>query len=166
MPIRDKFPKKYFDGNPYEGETPEEMYRRLRWGNEPTETFDLEMPESMVSLGEVAMVVLDGKSTKFLEHEAPYMAIGAASNQIYIVPKDDNGQPVDVPVGPYVEIGTIRQIDYYSDKGGTDAYYYHEHEEPFPKVYMHMESGVCVVEPAEMEDGSRSYAVGDEGVIG
>lgn len=166
MPIRDQFPKEYFDGNPYEGIEPEEAYKRLRWGNEPQETFEIEGPEDMATIGTVAKVITDRGTVKYEEHEAPYLAIGLQTNRVYIVPAH-GGKPVEsIPDGPYEELATIHQIDYYSDKGGEEAYYYHEHEEPFPRLYLDETSGVGVIEPAEMEDGSRSYAVGDEGIIG
>ena len=166
MPIRDKFPKAYFDGNPYKGESPEDIYRRLRWGNEPRMSFEGNDPESMVSIGEVAQLVFHDVAVTWDESEAPYLAIGADSNRLYVVPRDADGAPVEIPSGPYERVEELEQIDYYSDKGQDDAYYYHEHEEPFPVLYIHRESGVCYIEPAEMEDGSRSYAIGDEGIIG
>ena len=165
MPERDRFPAEYFDGNPFEGESPEGAYRKLRWGNEPKETFEIEGPEDMATIGELARLDFEGEVVEFDEENAPFLAVGVESNRLYIVPKDEQG-PIDVPEGEYTEIGAISQIDYYSDKGGEDAYYYHEHEEPYPKVYQHKTSGVLIVEPEELDDGSRSYAVGEEGVIG
>jgi hypothetical protein len=165
MPVRDKFPKGYFEDNPYDGLDAQAMYERIRWGNAPTETFEIDGPEDMATLGTVAMLDMEQGAVKFGEDEAPFLALGTDSNRLYIVPIVD-GEPMDIPSGPYVEIGEMFQLDYYSDKGGEDAYYYHEHEEPFPRLYMNLESGVCILEPAEMEDGSRSYAVSDEGVIG
>jgi hypothetical protein len=148
--------------------TPEETYSKLRWGNSPAESFDIEAPESMVTLGDVAQLITENGTAKFSEDDAPFLAIGVETNRIYIVPK--NGDlPVNIPEfseTTYQKIGEIEQTDYYSDKGGEEAYYYHEHEAPYPTLYMHEESGVCVLIPAEMDDGSRSYAVGDEGVIG
>lgn len=164
MPERDKFPKKYFDGNPYEGLEPEEVYKRLRWGNDPSETFEITGPEDMVTLGDVAKVVTDRGTLDFEEGEA-YLAVGVETNRVYIVPCE-GGEPVDVPDGPYTELAVIHQIDYTSDKGGEEAYYFHEHEEPYPVLCWHEETGVGMIEPEEMEDGSRSYAVGDEGIIG
>lgn len=166
MPIRDSFPKEYFDGNPYEGETPEDAYKRLRWGNEPNEVFEIDAPEPMATIGTVAKLIADGGTVEYSEGEAPFLAIGLETNKVYIVPMNQDGSPVNVPEGPYVDMGRIRQIDYYSDKGGEEAYYFHEHEEPFPFLCIHETSGVALIEPEEMEDGSRSYAVGDEGIIG
>jgi hypothetical protein len=166
MPIRDSFPKEYFDGNPYEGETPEEAYKRLRWGNEPNEVFEIDAPEPMATIGTVAKLIAQGGSVSYTEAEAPYLAVGLETNRVYIVPRRPDGGPVDIPSGPYTDLGLIQQIDYYSDKGGEEAYYYHEHEAPFPSLCIHEGSGVALIEPDEMEDGSRSYAVGDEGIIG
>lgn len=165
MPGRKDFPKSYFEDNPYEGLDAHEMYERIRWGNAPHETFDIDAPEDMATLGNVAALDLNEGKAEFEENEAPYLALGTDSNRLYIVPIVD-GEPMDIPEGPYVQIAEVRQLDYYSDKGGEEAYYYHEHEPPFPALYMNLETGVCILEPSEMEDGSRSYAVSDEGVIG
>jgi hypothetical protein len=164
MPERDKFPREYFDGNPYEGETPEGAYRRIRWGNEPQEIFDIEAPEPLATIGDLAQLVMEDGTIQFLEHESPFVAVGTHSNVIYFVPKVD-GKPMDIPDSGYEFAGFVSRMDYFSDKGGNDAYYYHDHEPPFPILYMH-DSGVGMLVPSECEDGSRSYAVGDEGVIG
>lgn len=167
MPERDKFPREYFEGNPYEGESPEGTYQRVRWGNEPQEIFEIDAPEPLATIGDVALLGLEQGDVKFSEHEAPFLALGTQSNVLYIVPKDSNGEPVDVPCdGDWEYVGTMDQIDYYSDKGGEDAYYYHEHEPPYPSLYVHRASGVCMLVPSECDDGSKSYAVGDEGIIG
>jgi hypothetical protein len=166
MPIRDKFPSEYFAGNPYEGLSPEEIYQKLQWGNDPKAVFEVDAPEPLVTLGDVAMLVSESEQVEFTEDEAPFLALGVESNRLYIVPKDENGEPIDVPEGPYEEVCQLVQTDYYSEKGGDDAYYFHEHEAPYPTLYIHLETGVMLVEPAETGEGVRSYAVSDEGVIG
>jgi hypothetical protein len=165
MPERDKFPKEYFEGNPYEDATPEQTYEQVRWGNEPTETFDIEAPEPLVTIGELAQVCTPNGNVQFSEYEAPYLALGTDSNKLYFVPKVGNS-PVDIPDGPYEYIGIVTRLDYYSDKGGEDAYYYHDHEPPYPHLYQNRESGVCILIPSTCKDGSKSYAVGNEGIIG
>lgn len=165
MPERDKFPKEYFDGNPYEDNTPEETYQRIQWGNNPKEIFNIEAPEPLAALGCVAQICTPKGNVQFSEFEAPFLALGTYTNKLYFVPKIGD-EPVDIPYGPYNHIGIVTQLDYYSDKGGAEAYYYHEHEPPYPHLYQNKESGVCVLIPSKCEDGSRSYAVGDEGVIG
>ena len=165
MPERDHYPKEYFESNPYEGETPEDAYRRVRWGNEPQETFEIDSPEPLITMGDVAKIYTPGGIAHFREHEAPFLALGTETNILYFVPKR-NGMPVNVPNGPYELIDTVTRLDYYSDKGGEQCYYYHDHEPPYPKLYIHKRSGVCRLVPSQCSDGSRSYAVGDEGVIG
>jgi hypothetical protein len=165
MPIRDKFPKGYFDENPYEGLEPHEIYERLQWGNKPKEIFSIDAPEALVTLGTLALLANEADSFEFDEESAPFLAVGTDSNRLYVVPADKDGAPINVPSGPYEEVCILVQTDYISQKGGEDAYYFHEHEMPFPTLYMHKETGVMIIEPAENE-GSRSYAVSDEGVIG
>lgn len=164
MPERDHYPREYFEGNPYEGETPEATYKRLRWGNDPQETFTISAPEPLATLGDVAQICARQGSMKFSEAQAPFLALGTYTNFLYFVPKQ-NGRPVNVPRGPYHYVDVIIRLDYYSDKGGEPCYYYHEHEAPFPLLYS-SPRGVCLLVPATCSDGSRSYAVGDEGVIG
>jgi hypothetical protein len=161
MPTRDKYPRDYFESNPFEGEDPENVYRRIRWGKEPDSVREIEAPEPLVSLGDAAAVVLtQGVACLFDEGEAD-LAVGVESNKVYIVPKGLE----EIPKDNYEYLGESRQIDYISVKGDEDGYYYHEHEKPYPKVYIHAVSGVLVVEPSEHE-GRRSYAVSDEGIIG
>lgn len=165
MPERDHYPREYFEGNPYEGETPEAAYKRLRWGNSPQETFELDAPEPLVTLGDVAKIFAGQGIAQFSEKEAPFLAVGTRTNFIYFVPKR-NGMPVNIPSGPYTFLDVVTRLDYYSDKGGSPCYYYHDHEPPYPLLYMNKKSGVCLLCPSACKDGTRSFAVGDEGIIG
>ncbi len=165
MPERDKFPKKYFEGNPYEGIEPEDAYRRLRWGIEPQEIFEIHSPEPLITLGDIAKIFTPNGVAKFAEYEAPFLALGTLTNILYFIPKV-GGRPVHVPKHPLKFVCVVTRIDYYSDKGGEAAYYYHDHEPPYPWLYQQPSTGVCILKPSTCEDGSRSYAVGDEGVIG
>jgi hypothetical protein len=166
MPIRDQFPAEYFTGNPYEGLDPEDVYRKIQWGNEPQELYEIDAPEALANLGEVAMLASEVDELEYSEDEAPFLAVGVETNRLYVVPKGENGEPVDIPSSGYVQVCPIVQTDYYSSKGGEDAYYYHEHEDPFPMLYVHPQTGVMIIEPNRDDEGKRSYAVGDEGVIG
>lgn len=159
MPKRNNYPKKYFTGNPLEGE-PEDIYRRIQWGNEPREIIPIEAPEPLVALGEVARLELEDVVFHWDEGEA-HIAVGAESNRVYIFSPDEE----EIPAEGYREVGQVERTDYYSDKGGEPGYYYHEHEEPYPQCLIHSEKSVIILEPEETEDG-RSYAVSDEGIIG
>ena len=164
MPTRDKYPKKYFEGNPMEGETPLEIYKRLQWGNEPNEVVEVDAPEPLVALGHVAKLVLEDRIIEWDEGEA-FLAVGADSNRLYIFPVGTT----EIPHDGYEEVSQADQTDYTSAKGegeGEPKYYFHEHETPFPMVHVHAQSGdIFVIEP-ETVDGERSYAVSDEGIIG
>lgn len=164
MPIRDKFPTEYFQGNPLAGESPESAYRRLQWGNNPRNAWTIEAPEPMAVLGELAKLVLGSQVSKFREG-AYYVSVGVRSNLVYIVPIGRRG-PLDFPTGfmsKIEPIGVLTRIDYYSDKGGDKGYYYHDHEKPYPMLYRY--KGHMVILPAKHR-GGRSYAVNDEGIIG
>jgi hypothetical protein len=160
MPTRTKFPSEYFDSNPFEGESLDDIYRRLQWGNEPNEVLEIDAPEPLVALGEAAQLVLAHCRLQWDEGEA-HLAIGAESNKIYIFPRG----AAKIPDEGFEPLGESEQIDYYSDKGAEAGYYYHEHEAPFPQVTA-APGGFFVIEPQVSEDGERSYAVSDEGIIG
>jgi hypothetical protein len=148
MPTRKDFPKKYFTDNPLEGD-PVDAYRRIQWGNEPTDILSIDAPEPLVALGNAAQLVLGDRRLEFEEGEA-FIAIGVESNRVYILPKGTT----EVPEDGYESQGEVRQTDYVSGKGGEEAYYFHEHEGPFPDCLLHP-SGVIVLEPIETEDCRR-----------
>lgn len=159
-----------FEGNPYDGVEPDSMYRDLQWGNEPNAVWEIDGPEPMVAIGELAGFDWGSEGLELWgEDEAPYLAVGRDSNALYVVPRDGDG-PIDfVPPFDHADpdwraLGTVRQTDYYSSKGGDDAYYYHNHEAPYPTVWEHT-TGVRVVVPARHK-GRRSYAVGKAGIVG
>jgi hypothetical protein len=184
MPGRDQFPIKYFDGNPMEGETPVGAYRRLQWGNEPDSVRKIEAPEEMMALGRLAMIhFADGTKEKSRDWQY-FLAVGKRSNFVYFVPMDGSRRPISFPVNFFAGIrdahnsrlranalwwkksqrqAMVVRTDYYSEKGGAPGYYFHDHEEPYPQLAINHRHRVLI--PAEYQ-GRRSYAVGDEGIIG
>ncbi len=162
---RHKFDPGIFTGNPLGGRTPEQAYALLRWGNPAREKFTINAPEPMVALGELAQLIAeDGARAQYADdHRSPFLAVGCATNLLYIVPRP-NGRPLDVPVGPYEPRARLRQVDYYSDKGGEESYYYHRHERPFPTLF-YSPSGVGIIVPANHK-GMRSFAVAEGGIVG
>ena len=167
MPIRDKFPAEYFDSNPFEGETPQRMYERLQWGNKPKHTWQIEAPEPMAVLGRLAKLKFAQTKTEqtFRDYEY-YVAVGASSNWVYLVPIEGRARPASFPLkflARVQRIATIKRIDYYSEKGQKEGYYFHDHEPPYPVLMEYL--GHYVLAPASHRSG-RSYAVGVEGIIG
>jgi len=161
-----------FEGNPYEDSTTEEMYESLMWGNAPTALYRINAPEPMATIGDIAKLKLKNPTAKrtynFKEDDAPFLAVGKDSNQLYIVPKID-GEPIDIPEldlesDEWDYRGEVKETHYYSGKGEEEAYYYHPHQNPLPELYVH-ESGVAVLVAADNE-GEPSYAVIKEGIIG
>lgn len=165
MPVRDKFPSDYFAKNPLAGESPHGAYKKLQWGNNPRNTFRIEAPEPMAVLGELAKLVFTaGNTQKFREGEF-FVSVGTKSNGVYLVPMS-RGRPKDFPVNFFEitePVGNLKRIDYYSSKGGEDAYYYHDHEPPYPLLIKAGRHGFIM--PARHR-GGRSYAVNTEGIIG
>lgn len=162
---RHKFDPAIFETNPLAGHSPEEAYSVLRWGNPAREKFSVEAPEPMVAMGELAKLVILGlEDAEFPDNgKSPFLAVGTRSNLLYIVPRIGR-RPVTVASGPFEPVGRLRQIDYYSDKGGEPAYYYHKHEKPLPMLLIGPR-GVGLVLPARFK-GGRSYAVAEGGIVG
>jgi len=160
------FDSAIFEENPFEDDTPQAMYRKIKWGNEPTKLHKIDAPEPLVCLGEVAQLIdAQKKVKKYREGSGPFLAIGAHSNYVYFVPQK-RGKPIKkVPKWGYTEVCRIRQTDYLSDKGGEDAYYFHKHERPYPMLWIHEPTGCMVLAPASYK-GRRSYAVAVEGIVG
>lgn len=160
-----------FDGNPFEGMDPSDIYSELRWGDVPTDQWEIDAPEPLASLGELAMLQLAGAnpSEQWGEDDGPFVAVGADTNMVYLVPRASDDGPVrKVPKfskRTWRRVGKVRQTDYYSVKDGEPAYYYHKHERPLPDVWEHPRSGVRVLVPANHK-GRRSYGVVKEGIVG
>lgn len=160
-----------FDRNPFEDFDPEDMYGQLQWDKEPEAVWEVDAPEPLVALGELAGLDWgDDDLELWDEDRAPFLAVGRDSNALYVVPKDEDGAPLenipefDPGCPDWRKLGTVRQTDYYSSKGNEPAYYYHEHENPLPTVWEH-KSGTRVLVPAN-HNGKRSYAVAKEGIVG
>ena len=161
-----------FEGNPFEGADPLDMYGELQWDKDPEAVWEVDAPEPIVAIGDLAGFVWDDDDELELYHEddAPFLAVGRDSNVLYVVPKDNDGAPLEtIPEfnprsSAWRRVGRVKQTDYYSNKGNEAAYYYHEHENPHPVVWEH-ESGVRVLVPSRHK-GKRSYAVAKEGIVG
>jgi hypothetical protein len=167
---RDRF-QYAFDGNPYEDVPPLEAYSRIQWNREPEEVWQLEAPEPLVALGDVAGFDWGGDRLELWEDgpSAPYLAVGRDSNLLYVLPKTRGAPPKRVPKfnpksAAWQKVGPVYQTDYYSNKGDEAGYYYHQHEPPYPTMWIH-NSGCRVMVPAKHR-GGRSYVVADEGIIG
>ena len=161
-----------FERNPFADVDPLEMYGDIQWDKEPEAVWEVEAPEPLVAIGELAG--LDwGEDDLELWHEdeAPFLAVGRDSNALWIVPKDDDGAPLeriprfDPQSRAWRRLGPVSQTDYYSDKGNEAGYYYHNHERPYPIVWEHTRTGVRVLVPSNNK-GKRSYAVAKEGIVG
>lgn len=166
MPVRDQFPRDYFDTNPMEGESPHGVYKRLQWGREPRESWTMEAPEPLAVLGRLAALhFVGGGKQRFRDGEF-FVAVGTRSNHVYFVPMDEGGEPLDFPedfARECLEVVQVKRTDYYSEKGDELGYYYHDHEKPYPMLCGVDEHFVLL--PAKHR-GGRSYAVNDEGIIG
>lgn len=160
-----------FERNPFEDLDPLEMYGELQWDKDPEAVWEVEAPEPLVAIGDLAGLDWGGGELELWDEDnAPFLAVGRDSNALYVVPKDSSGAPLeripdfDARDPAWRKLGVVHQTDYYSSKGDEDGYYYHNHEAPYPSVWEH-DSGVRVVVPAKHK-GKRSYAVGKAGIIG
>lgn len=160
-----------FEDNPFADLPPLEAFAELQWNKTPDAVWNIDAPEPLLAIGDLAGLDWGHDDFElFDESEAPYLAVGQDSNMLYIVPKSARGAPLErIPkFNPrsraWAHLGSVRQTDYYSDKGDDPAYYYHNHERPYPHVWLHT-SGVRVIVPAKHK-GRRSYAVAREGIVG
>jgi hypothetical protein len=166
MPERLKYAH-LFKGNPFATKGVQETFSLLHWGNNFQAESEIDAPEPLVMLGVMAKFILEDKRTElvFRKGEA-FLAVGHKSNKLYVVPRKGNG-PVDVPAfnRSMSRVGKVAQTDYWAAKGGkVEDYYYHEHQEPYPTLYIH-KSGVGYLIAARYK-GGPSYAVGKEGIVG
>lgn len=167
---RQHYFEKFEEGNPYKNKSADHLYKSLRWGNNPTETFEIDGPEEMVSLGILAKIFfVENKITlKFGERKGPFLAVGKDSNWLYIVNRFEDGSPADVSSDfeYYKPIDHVRRTDYYSDKNNETAYYYHKHEKPYPLAYISPDQNTIILVPDKLENDLPSYIVREEGIIG
>lgn len=163
MPKRFQWP---WDRSPLRGKDAYEQYEALRWGNAPRRVFEVQSPaltrkQLLVSLGRLRALFLGtGRQARALRPRKPYpyLVVGELDNRLYIVGGSTDRMARD---GAWGEVGSRRrivQVDYDSLKGSTDAYFYHEHEPPFPWLVI-LSGGY----PAYR--GGR-YKVGPEGIVG
>jgi len=159
-----------FDVNPYEGLSLDEMYDSIQWGKNPEHIYPIDAPEPLASLGTLALLKTKSAygTMKYKEKNAPFLAVGQDTNCLYIVPRNKDGSPQDIPeFDPEIweAIGEVKATHYYSDKGNEEGYYYHDHESPYPVLFVHESTGIGMLVPVDM-DGKPSYAVIKEGIIG
>jgi hypothetical protein len=152
-----------FGSNPFQGMSPEEIYTEIQWGNTPKEVIDISAPESLIALGHLAKLVYTSGSAKFEKNDYN-LAIGSDSNILYIFPVGETYIP-DLDDSLWFKVKVVKETHYYSDKGGEDCYYYHNHEKPYPILFSREESPVHIIVPQKFK-GQRSYAVIKEGIVG
>lgn len=152
-----------FDGNPFKDKSPHEIYTKLQWGNKPKKIYNINAPEPLVSLGELAAFYTTAGDYEFEENKF-FIAVGANTNILYFLPinKSINNVP-SLSIRNWTKGPHVKETHYYSDKGGEDAYYYHEHEKPYPRLWTRGHMGILV--PSNHK-GKRSYAVIKEGIVG
>lgn len=156
------------EANPFAGERPESAYERLRWGRAPGDVWEIDAPEPLITLGNIAKVYMaNGRVFAYPDNgRSPFLVVGLESNCLYLIPRTGSGMPIDVPDdwSNVRQVGRVRRTDYYSDKNDGDAYYYHDHERPYPTLILHPH-GCAMLVPASTPQG-RSYVVHDDGIIG
>ncbi len=151
-----------FGDNPFAKQTPQQIYSKIQWGNKPKRIYRINAPEPLVALGELAALHTPSQIVEY-EEDKYFIAVGAHSNTLYFVPINKPIQQIP-PFGSRWKKGPlVYETHYYSDKGGEDCYYFHEHEKPFPRLYGYKNFGILV--PSNNK-GKRSYAVIKEGIVG
>lgn len=152
-----------FDKNPFERKSPFQIYSILQWGNTPKKTFRIQAPEPIVCLGELAALYTTDGDMEFDENKI-FIAVGAHYNILYFIPINKPIKHIPpINIKHWKRGPRVRETHYYSDKGGDEAYYYHEHEKPFPTMWYR--DNVAILVPSN-NNGKRSYAVIKEGIVG
>src|SRR5690349_5664412 len=139
MPERQRFAH-LFRGNPFRGTEPEEAFSLLNWGNQAQRSYPIEAPEALVMLGMCKMLVLDDRRLTFRRGES-FLAVGHDSNELYILPRVNNGPPRRVPEfnrRTFRCLGEVVRTEYLSTKGKSrkENHYYHDHEPPYPCLWL------------------------------
>jgi hypothetical protein len=160
---RETYSKAFDKHNPFEDKNPHQIYSEIQWGNAPKKIFKINAPEPLVALGELAALYTSKGDMEFEEQEY-FISVGAHRNILYFLPIGVRIQKVpDLDVRKWKRGPLVTETHYYSDKGGEPAYYYHEHEKPFPRLWWSGNIGILV--PSNHK-GKRSYAVIKEGIVG
>jgi len=153
-----------FSGNPFDGLSPEEIYKEIQWGNKPKKVVKINAPEPLVLLGHLACLVFSDNSGIEIEENIINLAIGAYSNIIYLFPI--NSKTITNFNNNWKKDKLIKETHYYSNKGNEECYYYHEHEKPYPRLYRHPKRANYIIAPQNFNGNQRSYAVIKEGIVG
>lgn len=154
---------KYFGKNPFNGISPEKIYKELKWGNQPKEVISIFAAEPLVSLGYVAKIFMTNGYTINCSKNKVHLAVGANTNYIYMFPRGTTKIPYHNE--QWKSLSLVQQTDYYSDKGNEECYYYHEHEPPYPILSRFPNKNIFMLLPQDF-NGQRSYAVIKEGIVG
>lgn len=168
MPERLRF-SHLFRGNPFANTQPEEAFSLLNWGNQARNTFEIDAPEPLLMLGMAKDIYLADRRLTFRRGES-FLCVGHKSNELYIIPRVNNAPLKRIPAFSrrlFQCIGEIVRTDYLSTKGKTrrENHYYHEHEKPYPKLWLNHSARVGYLRAAD-HNGKPSYAVGKEGIVG
>jgi len=168
MPERFKY-SHLFRGNPFRGETPTTAFSLLHWGNQHERVTEIDAPEPLVMLGMMVHCILDtGLKIAFNKGQA-FLAVGHVTNYLYVVPLIRNQPIALVPTfsaARMKRVGKVARTDYLASKGEKrTSYYYHDHEPPYPSLWVDETSGCGYIRPAN-HNGKPSYAVGKEGIVG
>lgn len=150
-----------FEGNPFGDANPADAYAELHWGEPASQQWEIDGPEpALAELGRLAALQwADGGAFIWDHPNAPRLLMGLETNRLYFA-------PLGTDIGGTFEfVGELAGTDYTATKGGKDALWFHEHEDPLPRVFMNLETGAGFIEPAD-HNGAPSYAVAREGIIG
>lgn len=157
-----------FRGNPLGHLKPEEAFSLINWGNRSRNAFIVEAPEPLVMLGMAKLLVLKDRQLHFRRGET-FLAVGHKSNELYLIPRVNDAPLKRIPAFSRKEckcVGAVLQTDYLSTKGQSgEHHYYHKHEIPFPRLWIHEKTQVGYLRAA-IQNGRPSYAVGKEGIVG
>lgn len=144
--------------------TVDDQYEAMRWGLKPRHERTVTVPgmkrrEAVAELGILRVLYLqrrDGSRVVWrLPRPYPWLAVGAQSGRLWIVPKRD--LDLSALAGMPAAGWHVVRTDYTALKGDEDAYWYHDHEAPFPRLRR---------VDGQVQFHGGGYFVAAEGIVG
>src|SRR5690349_16014335 len=111
---RDVFGEQVFQENPFEDFSPEEIYKKLQWGNEPNEFIPIDAPEPLVALGYLAKIKYAPSGVRKFNENRLHLAVGAETNFLYIFPRKVKFIPGLTDVD-WQQGSSVKRTEYYSN---------------------------------------------------
>lgn len=151
--------------SPLEGQSSEEQFDAIRWGKKVSGLRAVTVPgmtkrEEVIELGCLRVLYLapDGTDQAYPWRvtRGTRLAVGQRTNRLWIIPPP-RGLDLSALEHMPARGWAIARTDYTAVKGDEDAYWYHEHEAPYPRL-RRVDGGV--------QFSRGQYVIAPEGIVG